>query len=95
MEAKEINPYPGYGDYDVQCYQSTQVRGGTIMAPSLDRRVVNPYLQHWRFPNIFVLGASTFPNSDSANPTPTILALTYRTADAIFERYLKKPGQFV
>jgi predicted CoA-binding protein len=39
-----------------------------------------------------VLGASTFPNADSANPTPTILALTYRTADAIFDRYLKKPA---
>ena len=27
----------------------------------------------------------------SANPTPTILALTYRTADAIVDRYLKTP----
>jgi gluconate 2-dehydrogenase alpha chain len=43
-------------------------------------------------PNLFVLGGSTFPNQCSANPTPTILAFTYRTADAIVDQYLKKPG---
>jgi gluconate 2-dehydrogenase alpha chain len=91
MEVKEINPFPGYGDYDVTRYQSTHVQGGTIMATSPERGVVSPYLQHWQIPNLFVLGASTFPNSGSANPTPTILALTYRTADALVERYLKKP----
>jgi hypothetical protein len=31
------------------------------------------------------------PNTGSANPTPTIIALTYRTA-AIVDRYLKKPA---
>jgi gluconate 2-dehydrogenase alpha chain len=92
MGAKEINPFPGYGDYDVTRYQSTHVQGGTIMAPSSERGVVNPYLQHWQVPNLFILGASTFPNTGSANPTPTILALTYRTADAIVDRYLKKPA---
>jgi gluconate 2-dehydrogenase alpha chain len=44
---------------------------------------VNPYLQHWQLPDLFVLGGSTFPNQDSANPTQTILA------DAIVDRYLK------
>jgi gluconate 2-dehydrogenase alpha chain len=92
MGAKEINPYPGYGDYDVTRYQSTHIQGGTMMAASPDRGVVNTHLQHWQIPNLFVLGASTFPNSGSANPTPTILALTYRTADILIDRYLKKPG---
>ena len=92
MGAKEINPYPGYRDYDVTRYQSTHVQGGTMMATSPDRGIVNPYLQHWQIPNLFVLGASTFPNSGSANPTPTILALAYRTADVLVDRYLKKPG---
>ena len=95
MGAKDVNPFPGYGQYDVTRYQSTHVQGGTIMAPSPDRGVVNPYLQTWQIPNLFVLGASTFPNSGSANPTPTILALTYRTADALVDRYLKKPGMLV
>jgi gluconate 2-dehydrogenase alpha chain len=92
MGAKEMNPFSGYGDYDAVRYQSTHVQGGTIMAPSPDLGVVNTYQQHWQASNLFVLGASTFPNSGAANPTPTILALTYRTADALVDRYLKKPG---
>ena len=80
MGAKEVNPSAGYGKYDVARYQSTHVQGGTMMAPSPDRGVVNTHLQHWQVPNLFVLGGSTMPNTGSANPTPTILALTYRTA---------------
>jgi gluconate 2-dehydrogenase alpha chain len=95
MGVKEINPWPGYGDYDVTRYQSTHVQGGTIMATSPDRGVVNTYLQHWQAPNLFVLGASAFPNSGTANPTPTVLALVFRTADAIVDRYLKKPALLV
>jgi gluconate 2-dehydrogenase alpha chain len=95
MGAKDINPFPPYGNYDVTRYQSTHVQGGTIMATSPDRGVVNPYQQHWQIPNLFVLGASTFPNSGSANPTPSILALTYRTAEAIVDHYLKKTGMLV
>jgi gluconate 2-dehydrogenase alpha chain len=92
MGAKEFNPQAPYHDYDVTRYQSTHVQGGTMMAPSPDRGVVNTYQQHWQIPNLFVLGASTFPNSGSANPTPTILAFAYRTADVLVNRYLKKPG---
>ena len=91
LGVKEFNAYPGYSDYDVTRYQSTPVKGGTFMAPTPDRGVVNPCLQHWQLPNLFVLGASAFPNTGSANPTPRILALTYRTADALVDRYLKKP----
>ena len=50
---------------------------------------VNPYLQHRQLSNLFVLGASSSPQNASANPTPTILAITDRTADAIVNRYLK------
>jgi gluconate 2-dehydrogenase alpha chain len=92
MGAREIAPNAGYRDYDVTRYQSTHVQGGTMMAPSPDRGIVNTFQQHWRIPNLFVLGASTFPNSGSANPTPTILAFAYRTADALVDRYLKRPG---
>ena len=92
MGAKDVNPAAPYGDYDVTRYQSTHIQGGTMMATSPDRGVVNTLGQHWDVSNLFVLGASTFPNSGSSNPTPTILALTYRTADAIVDKYLKKPG---
>jgi gluconate 2-dehydrogenase alpha chain len=49
-------------------------------------------LQQWQTPNLFVLGASSFPQNPSGNPTLTVLAQTLRTADAIVGRYLKRPG---
>jgi choline dehydrogenase-like flavoprotein len=63
-----------------------------FLAKSPDRGVVNLYQQHWDISNPFKIGASTIHNSGAANPTPTILALTYRTADTIVDKYLKKPG---
>jgi gluconate 2-dehydrogenase alpha chain len=92
MGAKEVTPFPGLRSYDATRSQSTHIQGGTIMGRSPDRSVVNPYLQHWQVSNLFVLGASAFPQNASANPTPTILALAYRTADAIVNRYLKNPA---
>ncbi len=92
MGAKEVTPFPGLRSYDATRSQSTHIQGGTIMGSSPDRSVLNPYLQHWQVSNLFVLGASAFPQNASANPTPTILALTFRTADAIVNRYLKNPA---
>jgi len=89
MGAKEVTPFSGLRSYDATRYQSSHIQGGAIMGSSPERSVVNPYLQHWQLSNLFVLGASSFPQNASANPTPTILALTYRTADAIVNRYLK------
>jgi gluconate 2-dehydrogenase alpha chain len=92
MNAKEINPFSGLRSYDSTRYQTTHVQGGTIMGNSPSHSVVNPCLQHWQLSNLFILGGSTFPQNSSMNPTPTILALTLRTADAIVDRYLKSPG---
>ena len=92
MGAKEVIPFPGLKKYDATRYQSTHVQGGTIMGSSPERSVLNPYLQHWAIPNLFVLGASAIPQNASANPTPTILALTYRNADAVVDRYLRHPS---
>lgn len=92
MGAKEITPFPGLKHYDATRYQGTQVHGGTIMGASPESSVVNPYLQHWQVSNLFVLGGSIFPQKPVAGPTLTILAQTIRTADAVVDRYLKKPG---
>jgi gluconate 2-dehydrogenase alpha chain len=54
--------------------------------------VVNPFLQSWDVPNLFVIGASCFPQNASYNPTGPVGALAYRAADAIVNRYLKAPG---
>ena len=92
MGGKEVVPFPGVRPYDVTRYQSTHLQGGTIMGSSPDRSVVNSYQQHWDFSNLFILGGSTFPQNAAANPTATILAQTYRVADAIVDRYLKSPA---
>ena len=81
MGAKEINPGVPLTHYDASRYQSSHVQGGAIMGTSPDHSVVNPYLQHWQTPNLFILGASSFPQNAAANPTPTILAQALRTAD--------------
>jgi gluconate 2-dehydrogenase alpha chain len=73
-------------------YQSSHVSGGAIMGTSPETSVVNPWLQHWRVPNLWVVGASGFPQNSSGNPTITLMALAYRAADAIITRYLKHPG---
>jgi gluconate 2-dehydrogenase alpha chain len=78
--------------YDVRTYKSSHVQGGTIMGSAPNTSVLNTWLQHWQLPNLFILGASSFPQNPSGNPTLTILAQTIRTADAIVTRYLKAPG---
>jgi gluconate 2-dehydrogenase alpha chain len=95
MGAKEITPYAGLGKYEGTRYQSTQIRGGTIMGTSPDVSVVNTSSQHWQVPNLFVLGGSTIPQGDSIGPTLTLMALTLHAADAVVNRYLKSPEKLV
>ena len=78
--------------YSVTYSQGTHVQGGVILGDSPERSVVNPWLQHWRMPNLWITGGSAFPQNESANPTLTILAVTYRAAEAFIDRYVKKPG---
>jgi gluconate 2-dehydrogenase alpha chain len=42
--------------------------------------------------NLFILGSSTFPSMSGFNPTLTIEALAYMSADAIVGKYKKNPG---
>jgi gluconate 2-dehydrogenase alpha chain len=92
MGAVETAPFTGLKRYDATRYQGTHVQGGTILGANETQSVVNRYLQHWRVANLFVLGASVFPQNPSGNPTLTAVALTYRTADAVVEKFLKHPG---
>jgi gluconate 2-dehydrogenase alpha chain len=66
--------------------------GGTRMGSDPKTSVVNRYGQTWDIPNLFVVGSSTFPSQGGFNPTLTIQALAYMTADAIVNRYRKSPG---
>jgi len=53
---------------------------------------VNTYQQSWDVPNVFSVGASSFPQNAGYNPTGTVGALAYRTAEAVVKRYIKSPG---
>lgn len=80
------------GRYQTAAYATIHLHGGTIMGDLAGNSVVNPYLQHWRVPNLWVVGASTFPQAGTTNPTITSLAITLRASDALIGRYLKQPG---
>ena len=69
--------------------------GGTRMGSDPSTSVVNRYGQTWDIPNLFVVGSSTFPTMSGFNPTLTIQALAYMTADAIVNRYRNNPGPLI
>ena len=69
--------------------------GGTRMGNDPKTSVVNRYGQSWDIPNLFVIGSSTFPSMSGFNPTLTIQALAYMSADAIANRYKKSPGSLL
>src|SRR5437763_5808100 len=69
--------------------------GGTRMGNDPKSSVVNRYGQSWDIPNLFVIGSSTFPTMSGFNPTLTIQALAYMSADAIVNRYKKNPGSLL
>jgi gluconate 2-dehydrogenase alpha chain len=83
------------GNYNVVPYQSTHNTGGTMMGADRGSSVVNRYLQSWDADNLFVMGASVFPQNQSYNPTGVVGALAYWSANAITTQYLKRPGPLI
>ena len=83
------------GPYSIVPYQSTHTCGGAAMGADPKTSVLNKYLQSWDVPNVFVMGASAFPQNAGYNPTGTVAALAYWSAHAIRTQYLKSPGPLV
>lgn len=81
--------------YDVRPYQTTHNVGGAIMGTDPATSALNRYLQSWDVHNVFVMGASAFPQNLQYNPTGLVGALTYWSAKAIREQYLPNPGPLV
>jgi gluconate 2-dehydrogenase alpha chain len=65
------------------------------MGADPSRSAVNRYLQSWDVSNVFVIGASAFPQNAGMNPTGTVGMLAFWAAEAIRDRYLKNPGPLV
>jgi gluconate 2-dehydrogenase alpha chain len=95
MGGQQVAGGPRKGPYTITQYQTTHNTGGTVMGTDPATSVVNRYLQSWDVPNVFVIGASNFPQNASYNPTDTVGALAYWAADAIVKQYLKSPGPLV
>ncbi len=95
MGGQQVSVSPRKGPYTTTQYQTTHNTGGTVMGKDPRTSVVNPYLQSWDVHNVFVIGASNFPQNASYNPTGTVGALAYLAADAIIKQYLKNPGPLV
>ncbi len=70
-------------------------QGGARMGSDPRDSVVNSFGQTWDIPNLFVVGSATHPTMSGFNPTLTIEALAFRTAEAIATRYRKSPGPLV
>ena len=92
MGGRQVSGGPRRGPYTITQYQSTHNTGGTVMGTDRATSTVNRFLQSWDVPNVFVIGASNFPQNASYNPTDTVGALAYWSAAAIVGRYLKQPG---
>jgi len=81
--------------YDVRFYQSTHTTGGAIIGTNPSNSFINRYSQSWDVSNLFVMGASAFPQNIGYNPTGLLAALAYFSAAKIHDTYLKSPGPLV
>jgi gluconate 2-dehydrogenase alpha chain len=95
MGGRQVVGSPRKGPYNITQYQTTHNTGGTVMGNDPSTSVVNRYLQSWDVPNVFVIGASNYPQNASYNPTDTLGALAYWSANAIVTQYLKSPRPLV
>ena len=94
MGADHIDTSKELGPYNVAEYQSTHNTGGVIMGADPETSAVNNYSQMWDVDNLFVVGASSFPQNAGYNPTGTVGALSYRAAEGILT-YFEKGGQLI
>jgi gluconate 2-dehydrogenase alpha chain len=95
MGARQIVKNPRKAPYDVTKYQTSHLCGGAIMGDNPGNSALNQYLQSWDVPNLFVQGATAFPQNAGYNPTGTVGALAFRSAEAIRTQFLKNPGPLV
>jgi gluconate 2-dehydrogenase alpha chain len=92
LGAKIDSAAPRTGHYNSTIYQSTHNTGGAAMGTDPKTSAVNKYLQSWDVHNLFVLGASAFPQNAAYNPTGTVGALAYWNMDNVIKKYINHPG---
>jgi gluconate 2-dehydrogenase alpha chain len=95
MGATNIQTQEELSPYSIGPYQSTHCTGGAIMGTDPGNSVTNKYGQVWDTPNVFVTGATLFPQNPGMNPTGTVLALAYLAGDGIVNQYVNAPGELI
>jgi len=63
--------------------------GGAIMGADASSSVTNRWCQTWDVPNLLVADGAPFPGTADKNPTLTIMALAWRTADHLLDEMKK------
>jgi gluconate 2-dehydrogenase alpha chain len=91
MGSLAINPQPNAANGGPPLMVDQHSHGGVIMGTSPETSVVNTYMQHWKMPNLWVVGGSALPQGNE-HLTLTVIALAYRAADAFVDHYVKQPG---
>src|SRR5262249_52658248 len=66
--ASKMNVNPRTGKYSIEPYQTTHNTGGAAMGADPKTSAVNRFLQSWDVHNVFVIGASAFPQTGGAPP---------------------------
>ena len=92
MGAHRSTSKPRKGPYDITTYQTTHLNGGAIMGTDPKTSALNRYLQSWDVPNLFVMGASAFPQNAGYNPTGTVAALAFLVGRGDPRRVPQEPG---
>ena len=95
MGPASVTPLPRTGPFSVVPYQTTHLVGGTMAGRTPAGSVVNRYGQSWDVPNLFVTGANLFPQNAGYNPTATLAAFAFMAAEAIRDRFARKPEPLV
>ena len=60
--------------------------GGARMGSNPDQSVLNEFCQSWEVPNLFVTDGAGFVSNADKNPTLSIMALAWRSADYMVEQ---------
>jgi choline dehydrogenase-like flavoprotein len=66
-------------------YGAGHIVGTYRMGNSGKNSVVNTDQRSWDHDNLYMVGSGTFPTTATANPTLTIVALAFKTGDAIIK----------
>lgn len=95
MGAQKVDSKSGLGKHAAPQLEWEHDSGGAIMGDDPSNSAVNNYSQMWDMNNLFIFGATVFPQFGPTNPTLTLGALAYRATEGMIEYLENGGGQLV